>query len=187
MWHFDKCRPRRAYAAFFKLRNSKWCSVSSLTFRGKTLIRLRVCAGWSEALLVTLFEISWHGSFFHEVQTSDRKWKRDCIVAMLYFCIKFHEPFVFILLFCLFLLDPFGIFSPSKYLFKIMNVIIWIKFNIVTKLFWYLNFCCIFSVRIKTFSVLRFQITCDEEREAIPYPEAVMSAKDGIHLHFKDL
>ena len=44
-----------------------------------------------------------------------------------------------------------------------------------------------FSVSIKIFSVLRFQITCDEEREAIPFPEAVMSAKDGIYLHFKDL
>ena len=31
MWHFDKCRLRRACAASFKLRNSKWCSVSRLT------------------------------------------------------------------------------------------------------------------------------------------------------------
>ena len=53
----------------FKLRNSKWCSVSSLTHRifkwlAKALIRLHVCAGWSEALLVahtTLLEISCHG------------------------------------------------------------------------------------------------------------------------------
>ena len=41
----------------FKLRNSKWWSVSSLTLRifkrlAKALIRLQVCAGWSEALLV---------------------------------------------------------------------------------------------------------------------------------------
>ena len=41
----------------FKLRNSKWCSVSSLT---------GICAGWSEPLLVahtTLLEISCYGSF----------------------------------------------------------------------------------------------------------------------------
>ena len=56
----------------FKLRNSKWCSASSLTIRilqrlAKALIRLRVCAGWSEALLVantTLLEISCTGSFY---------------------------------------------------------------------------------------------------------------------------
>ena len=55
----------------FKLRNSELCSVSSLRsqriFKGlaKALIRLRVCAGWSEALLVahtTLLEISCRGS-----------------------------------------------------------------------------------------------------------------------------
>ena len=52
----------------FKLRNSKWCLVSSLTFKppAKALIRLCVCAGWSEALLVahtTLLEISCRDSF----------------------------------------------------------------------------------------------------------------------------
>ena len=31
MWHFDKYRLRRACAASFKLRNSKLCSVSSLS------------------------------------------------------------------------------------------------------------------------------------------------------------
>ena len=31
MWHIDKCRLRLAYAASFKLRNSKCCSVSNLT------------------------------------------------------------------------------------------------------------------------------------------------------------
>ena len=31
IWHFDMCRLRRASAAPVKLRNSKWCSVSSLT------------------------------------------------------------------------------------------------------------------------------------------------------------
>ena len=51
----------------FKLRNSNFCLVSSLTVRifkrlTKALIRLRVCAGWSESLLVahtTLLEISY--------------------------------------------------------------------------------------------------------------------------------
>ena len=45
----------------FKLRNSKRCSVSSLTdiagiFKGvaKALIRLRICAGWSEPLRVAM-------------------------------------------------------------------------------------------------------------------------------------
>ena len=32
MWYFDKCRPRPACAASFKLRNSKCCSASSWTF-----------------------------------------------------------------------------------------------------------------------------------------------------------
>ena len=56
------------------LRNSKCCSVSSSKFikkfkwPAKALIRLRVCAGWSEALLVahtSLLEISCHFSFLH--------------------------------------------------------------------------------------------------------------------------
>ena len=48
MWDFDKCRLRRA----FKLRNSKWCSVRIFKQLAMTLIRRRICAGWSEALLV---------------------------------------------------------------------------------------------------------------------------------------
>ena len=37
----------------FKFRNCKRCSVSSLTvIVAKTFIRLRVCAGWSEPLMV---------------------------------------------------------------------------------------------------------------------------------------
>ena len=56
--------------SLFKLRHSKYCSVSSLRYRifkrlAKALIRLRVCAGWSEVLLValtTLLEISCRGS-----------------------------------------------------------------------------------------------------------------------------
>ena len=57
-----------------KLRNSKCCSVGSLTvieysrdYFAKALIRLRVCAGWSESLLVahtTLLEISCRGSIY---------------------------------------------------------------------------------------------------------------------------
>ena len=50
----------------FKRKNSKWCFVSSLTRQAKALIRLRVCAGWAEALLVAhtkWLEISCHGSF----------------------------------------------------------------------------------------------------------------------------
>ena len=68
----------------FKLTNSKWCSVSSLTlieyssdkqrlnthrifkWQAKALIRLCVCTDWSEALLVahtTLLEISCHSSY----------------------------------------------------------------------------------------------------------------------------
>ena len=31
MWHFNMNRLRQAYAASFEARNSKWCSVSSLT------------------------------------------------------------------------------------------------------------------------------------------------------------
>ena len=59
-----------------KLKNSKWCSFSSfknhriLKRLAKALIRLRVYAGWSEALLVThttLFEISCTGSFSDEM------------------------------------------------------------------------------------------------------------------------
>ena len=47
------------------LRNSKWCLVSSLTKRlAKILIRLCVCAGWFEPLLVahSMLEISCCGS-----------------------------------------------------------------------------------------------------------------------------
>ena len=68
MWHFDMNRLRRA----FKLKNSKLCSLSSLIDthiifkrQAKALIRLRVCAGWSDPLLVartTLLEISCRGS-----------------------------------------------------------------------------------------------------------------------------
>ena len=59
IWHFDKCRLRRACAASFKLNCHR-------IFKGlaKALIRLRICAGWSEPLLVThatLWEISFHG------------------------------------------------------------------------------------------------------------------------------
>ena len=51
-------------------RNSKWCLISSLSHvilkrLAKALIRLRVCAGWSEPLLVAhtaLLEIPCHGS-----------------------------------------------------------------------------------------------------------------------------
>ena len=49
-----------------KLSDSIWCSVSRILKRlAKALIRLRVCAGWSEALLAahtTLLEIAWTGS-----------------------------------------------------------------------------------------------------------------------------
>ena len=56
-----------------KLRSSKHCSVSSLTLitlkrLAKALVRLRVCAGWSETLLVahtTLLEISCTGSILY--------------------------------------------------------------------------------------------------------------------------
>ena len=51
----------------FKLRNFKLYSVSSLFMRlAKALLRLRTCAGWSDALLVahtTFLEISCRGSF----------------------------------------------------------------------------------------------------------------------------
>ena len=56
----------------YKLRNYKWFSVNGLTlirvFNGpvKALIRLHMCAGWSEALLVAhtrLLEISCHGLY----------------------------------------------------------------------------------------------------------------------------
>ena len=60
----------------FKLKTSKWCSLSSFDthriFKGlaKALIRLPVCAGWSETLLVahtTLLEISCPGSYMNGV------------------------------------------------------------------------------------------------------------------------
>ena len=55
----------------FNLRNSKLCSVSSLSHRifkrqAKALIRLRVYEGWPETLVVAhtiLLEFSCHGSF----------------------------------------------------------------------------------------------------------------------------
>ena len=36
-------------------------------------------------------------------------------------------------------------------------------------------------------SVYRFEIVLDVNREAIPYPEVIMAAKDGIYLNFRDL
>ena len=67
MWHFDKCRLRRACEASFKLRNSKGCTVSSLTVRiAKALNRRHVWTGGSEPLLVahtTVLEISCRGWF----------------------------------------------------------------------------------------------------------------------------
>ena len=60
----DSCEPVQPP---FKLRNSKWWSVSSFTvIVAKDLISLRICAGWSEPLLVahtTLLKISCHGSY----------------------------------------------------------------------------------------------------------------------------
>ena len=47
MWHFDKCRLRRACAASLKLRNLKWCSVSSLTLIGYLSDQQRL---WSDCV-----------------------------------------------------------------------------------------------------------------------------------------
>ena len=74
MWHFDTCRLRRVSAApllSFETPNDMQ-SVANNSHRifkrlAKALIRLRVCAGWSEPLLVaytTLLEISCRGSYF---------------------------------------------------------------------------------------------------------------------------
>ena len=76
-WDFQQCGiltgvdPDEPVQPPFKLRNPKWCSVSSLAVKifkrlAKTLIRLRIWAGWSEPLLVThttLLEISCHSLF----------------------------------------------------------------------------------------------------------------------------
>ena len=45
MWRFDKCRLRRAWKSPFKQRNSKWCSVSSLTLIVYSCNQLRL---WSD-------------------------------------------------------------------------------------------------------------------------------------------
>ena len=70
MWHFDMKNTDEPVQPPFKLRNSKYGSVSSShrIFKrlAKALIRLRVCAGWSEHLLIahtTFLEISCCGSF----------------------------------------------------------------------------------------------------------------------------
>ena len=69
-----------------KLRNTKWCSVSSfnnhIIFKrlAKALIRMRVCAGWSKALLVdytTLLEIPYPGSY---VRISE--WEHDMLCLL---------------------------------------------------------------------------------------------------------
>ena len=77
----------------FKLRNSRWCSVSSLIIfkrLAKALIGLRVYAGWSEALLVvhtTLLEISCRGS--HLVSY---KWRTIALnlIKHMYKCMQFQ-------------------------------------------------------------------------------------------------
>ena len=73
MWHYDECRLRGACAASLlslETPNDDMFSQKYNTHRefkrlAKALIRLRVCAGWSESLLVAhiLFEISRLGSF----------------------------------------------------------------------------------------------------------------------------
>ena len=71
MWHFDMCRLVRAPAASFKalklqmVFNQYLNNHRILKRQAKALISLRVCAGWSEPLLVThtkLLEISCTGS-----------------------------------------------------------------------------------------------------------------------------
>ena len=84
----------------FKLRNSKWCSVSNIIFKwlAKAQIRLRICAGWSEPLMVahtTLLEIPcrssnvlWTFGFIFEPDYSYRQqgsWEFWCITYS-YFC-----------------------------------------------------------------------------------------------------
>ena len=72
IWHFDKRRPRRARVAPSQAQKRKMISSQQLNthiiFRrqAKALIRLRVCIGRSEALLVAhtkLSEISCTGSY----------------------------------------------------------------------------------------------------------------------------
>ena len=48
-----------------------------------------------------------------------------------------------------------------------------------------LDLWCLYLLTYKC--PFRFSVSLDEDREAIPYPEVVMSAKDGIYLHFKEL
>ena len=71
MWYIDKCSPRWACAASFSAYKLQMMFCQQLnTHRicqrlAKALIRLRVCAGWSEPLLVahtTLFDSSRRGS-----------------------------------------------------------------------------------------------------------------------------
>ena len=72
MRHFGKCRLWRACAASFLAEKLQMMFCQGLNSHRifkwlvKALIRLHVCAGWSEPLLVshtTLLEISCHGSF----------------------------------------------------------------------------------------------------------------------------
>ena len=81
IWHLDMHRLRRACAVPFKLRNSKRCNVGSSTlveyFKGpaKTLIRLFVCAGLSEPLMVTYTTLSYMGLIAHGwIQRGEETW-----------------------------------------------------------------------------------------------------------------
>ena len=71
MLHLDKCRLKRACVASFQAQKPQMMFSQQLNThrifkrQAKALIRLRVCAGWSETLLVahtTLLEIPCHGS-----------------------------------------------------------------------------------------------------------------------------
>ena len=79
MWHLDKCRLRRVCAASFQAYKLQISSLTvSRVFKSlaKALIRLRVCAGCSETLLVantTFLEISCHSSHI--------KYATSCISA----------------------------------------------------------------------------------------------------------
>ena len=67
----------------FKLRHSKWCSIPSIVKRlAKALVRLRVCTGWSEALLVphtTLLEISYLGWIVFNINVDRKPWHQTSI------------------------------------------------------------------------------------------------------------
>ena len=94
MWHFDKCRLRRACEPHFNLWNCKWCSASSFTFIEYSSDRQRLwsdCA-YVQAVLVLCWPHTPHcrkaHAAAHIVKIAHNSW--TAWYNLVKFCIRMH-------------------------------------------------------------------------------------------------